>query len=56
MPADRLGQPQAPGRSPAQYVRLMAENQILSFETTSRLQERRQPMQQQFDHPQHAGG
>jgi hypothetical protein len=50
----RIGQPQAPRRTSAQYVYLMAENKILSFEPVSRLHERRQPMQQQFHHPQHA--
>jgi hypothetical protein len=42
----------AAGCSPAQNVHLMAKNKILSFEPASRLHERRQPMQQQFDHPQ----
>jgi len=32
----------------------MAENKILDFDTAARLHKRRQPMQQQFDHPQHA--
>jgi hypothetical protein len=52
----RITQPQAPRRTSAQYVHLMAENKILSFEPPSRLHQRRQPMQQQFDHPQHAVG
>jgi hypothetical protein len=38
-----------------QYVHLMAENQILSFEPAARLHQRRQPPHQQFDHYQHAG-
>jgi hypothetical protein len=50
----RIGQPQAPRRTSSQNVHLMAENKILSFEPTARLHERCQPMQQQFDHPQHA--
>lgn len=33
---------------------MMTENKILSFEPASRLHERRRPMQQRFDHPQHA--
>jgi hypothetical protein len=49
-----IGQPEAPRRTSAQYVHLMAENEILSFEPTSRLHQRHQPMQQQFDHPKHA--
>jgi hypothetical protein len=32
----------------------MAENKVLSFEPAARHHERRQPMQQQFDNPQHA--
>ena len=40
----------------AKYVHLMAENKVLSFEPPSRLHQQRQPMQQQFDHPQHAVG
>jgi hypothetical protein len=51
-----IGRPQAPRRAPAQNVQLMAEQKILSFEPASGLLERRQPMQQQFDHPHHAVG
>ncbi|HEY7086757.1 MAG TPA: hypothetical protein VH518_01630 [Tepidisphaeraceae bacterium] len=50
-----IGRPQGPRCPPAQYVQLMAENKILSFETAARLHKRRQPMQQQFDHPTCSG-
>ena len=52
----RIGQRQATRRTSAQYVHLMAENKIFSFEPVSRFHERRQPMQHQFDHPQRAVG
>jgi hypothetical protein len=52
----RIGQPEAPRRTSPQNVHLMTENEILSFEPTSRFHERRQPMQQQFDHSQHVVG
>src|SRR5262249_56078875 len=52
----RIGQPQAPRYSPAQYVHLMAERKILSFDPASRLHERPQPVQQQLEHPQHTVG
>src|SRR5215472_5673239 len=44
----RSGHPQAPRRRPLQNVHLMAENQILSFEMASRLQQGRQPTQKQI--------
>ena len=40
----------------AQYAQLMAENEVLGLKPVSRLHQRRQPMQQQFAHPQHAAG
>jgi hypothetical protein len=49
-----VGQPQAPRYLSAQYVHLMAENQILSFEPAARLHQRRQPMNQQFEQSLHA--
>jgi hypothetical protein len=52
----RIRQRRAPRRTSAQYAHLMAENKILSFELASRLHQRCQPMQQQFDHPKHAAG
>src|SRR5262245_42846874 len=48
-----IRQPQAPRCTPPQYVHLMAENQILSFEPPPRLHERHQPTQQQTDHSKH---
>jgi hypothetical protein len=38
----------------AQYVHLMAENQILSFEPAARFHQRRQAMNQQFEQSLHA--
>jgi hypothetical protein len=48
-----IGQPQAPQRTPPQYVHLMAENQILSLEPAARFHQRRQPTKQQSDHTKH---
>jgi hypothetical protein len=42
--------------APAQNVQLMTEDDILSLQSTLRLQKRRHPAQQQFDHFQHPAG